>query len=105
MNSLCDICSTKEQLYVYEILKPLYDQINKSWNFQMCVDLYIYIIEVLHKASTLRCDPPGGSLQMSRAMRKCVMSYAINKGADQPSHSRSLISAFVVRCLECTIFL
>ena len=27
------------------------------------------------------------------------MSYAYNKGADQPAHSRSLISAFVVCCL------
>ena len=32
-------------------------------------------------------------------MRKPV--YANNKGADQPAHRRSLISAFVVRCLEC----
>ena len=29
----------------------------------------------------------------------CLMSHAINKGADQPAHPRSLISAFVVRCL------
>ena len=28
------------------------------------------------------------------------MSYANNKGADQPVHTRSLISAFVVRCLD-----
>ena len=27
----------------------------------------------------------------------CLMSYANNKGADQPAHPRSLISAFVVR--------
>ena len=38
-------------------------------------------------------------------MRKCVMSYANNKGADQPAHSRSLISAFVVRRLDSTISL
>ena len=36
-------------------------------------------------------------------MRKCVMSYATNKGADQPAHPRSLISAFVVRCLDSII--
>ena len=35
----------------------------------------------------------------------CLMSYANNKGADQPAHPRSLISAFVVRCLDCIIFL
>ena len=28
------------------------------------------------------------------------MPYANNKGADQPAHPRSLISAFVVRCLD-----
>ena len=28
------------------------------------------------------------------------MLYANNKGADQPAHSRSLISAMVVRCLD-----
>ena len=31
------------------------------------------------------------------------MLYANNKGADQPAHSRSLISAFVVRCLDSLI--
>ena len=30
--------------------------------------------------------------------KMCFMSYANNKGADQPAHPRSLISAFVVRC-------
>ena len=33
----------------------------------------------------------------------CLMSYANNKGADQPAHQRSLISAFVVRCLDSII--
>ena len=31
------------------------------------------------------------------------MSYANNKGADQPAHPHSLISAFVVRCLDSII--
>ena len=35
----------------------------------------------------------------------CLMSYANNKGADQPAHSRSLISAFVVCCLDSIISL
>ena len=38
-------------------------------------------------------------------MRKCVMSYANNKGADQPAHLRSLISAFVVHSLDSIISL
>ena len=32
-----------------------------------------------------------------------LMSYANNKGADQPAHPCSLISAFVVRCLDSII--
>ena len=31
------------------------------------------------------------------------MPYANNKGADQPAHPRSLISTFVVRCLDSMI--
>ena len=31
------------------------------------------------------------------------MLYANNKGEDQPAHARSLISAFVVRCLDTSI--
>ena len=33
------------------------------------------------------------------------MSYANNKGADQPAHPHSLISAFVVRCLDSIVSL
>ena len=38
-------------------------------------------------------------------VKMCLMSYANNKGADQPAHPRSLISAFVIRCLDSLIFL
>ena len=31
------------------------------------------------------------------------MPYANNKGTDQPAHPRSLISAFVLRCLDSII--
>ena len=31
------------------------------------------------------------------------MPYANNKGADQPAHPRSLISTFVVHCLDSMI--
>ena len=37
--------------------------------------------------------------------KMCLMSYANNKGADQPAHPRSLISAFSVRCLDSIISL
>ena len=35
--------------------------------------------------------------------KTCLISYANNKGADQPAHPRSLISTFVVRCLDSMI--
>ena len=35
----------------------------------------------------------------------CLMSYANNKGADQPAHPRSLISAFIVGCLDSVMSL
>ena len=37
--------------------------------------------------------------------KTCLMSNANNKGADQPAHPRSLISAFVVRCLDSVMSL
>ena len=33
----------------------------------------------------------------------CLMSYANNKGTDQPAHPHSLINAFVVRCLDSIV--
>ena len=37
--------------------------------------------------------------------KMCLTSYANNKDADQPAHPRSLISAFVVHCLDRIISL
>ena len=37
--------------------------------------------------------------------KMCLISYANNKGVDQPAHPRSLVSAFVVRCLDSIIYL
>ena len=42
-------------------------------------------------------------LYAPRHEKTCFMTYANNKGADQPAHPRSLISTFVVRCLYSTI--
>ena len=35
--------------------------------------------------------------------KMCLMPYANNKGADQPAHLHSLISTFVVHCLDSMI--
>ena len=37
--------------------------------------------------------------------KMCLMSYVNNKGADQPAHPLSLISAFVIHCLDSIISL
>ena len=37
--------------------------------------------------------------------KTCLMTYANNKGADQPAHPCSLISAFVVHCLDSVMSL
>ena len=36
-------------------------------------------------------------------VKMCLMPYANNKGADQPAHPHSLISIFVVHCLDSMI--
>ena len=37
--------------------------------------------------------------------KMCFMPYAKNKGADQPAHPHSLISTFVIRCLDSMIYI
>ena len=39
----------------------------------------------------------------TRREKTCFRWFANNKGEDQPAHSRSLISAFVIRLLESII--
>ena len=53
---------------------------------------------------TLPTIPPRRPLEPGHE-KMCLMSYANNKGADQPAHLHSLISAFVVRCLYSIIAL
>ena len=43
------------------------------------------------------------SLDLGLVAKNLSLEYANNKGADQPAHPRRLISAFVIRFLECTI--
>ena len=40
---------------------------------------------------------------VSHILRKPALPYATNKDKDQPAHLRSLISTFVVRCLDSII--
>ena len=45
------------------------------------------------------------NLKWASSWENLFMPYANNKGADQPEHPRSLISTFVVRCLDSIISL
>ena len=42
----------------------------------------------------------GSNFYFSYVMRKPVLPYVNNKGADQPAHPHSLISTFVFHCLD-----
>ena len=39
-----------------------------------------------------------------RREKTCLKGFANNTGTDQPAHPRMLISAFVIRFLESTVF-
>ena len=49
--------------------------------------------------SIIPCKVPFKIFELGHE-KMCLMSYANNKGADQPAHPRSLISAFIVLCLD-----
>ena len=50
-----------------------------------------------HRPKAFSCEPGHEKI--------CLMSFANNKGADQPAHPHSLISAFVARCLDSVLSL
>ena len=66
-------------------------------DFSLKRKLYYHWGKLLYRRTGLLFEP--GHEKM------CLMSYANNKGADQTARMRSLISAFVVRLLDCIISL
>ena len=55
-------------------------------------------IEIYCDMANPFCDTFG-----PRREKTCLWRFANNKGADQPAHPRSLISAFLIRLLESII--
>ena len=53
-----------------------------------------------NKYRTYNMDQP---IYGPRREKTCLPGFANNKDANQPAHSRSLISAFVIRLLESII--
>ena len=49
--------------------------------------------------ATCSYDTTENLLEPGNEKTRLIISYANNKGADQPAHPRSLISVFVVGCL------
>ena len=76
--------------------------LNPVNNFVSIQSLRIWIVFLAYANSRLKLifntNEPGHE-------KTCCMSYANNKDADQPVHPRSMISAFVVRCLESVMSL
>ena len=58
---------------------------------------------LLYKNETKVLDKYRLYLNGARRKKPCLREFANNKGADQPAHPRSLISAFVVRLLQSII--
>ena len=50
--------------------------------------------------TTLRDISEGSTKNRAASWQNLFLPYSNNKDADQPAHQRSLISAFVVRCLD-----
>ena len=84
----------------------------------------IWTFEKLEHKTSTQCDgnaddrgdyyssPCKGELKMcgksdrwATSWENLFMPYANSKGADQPAHPRSLISTFVVRCLDSMVSL
>ena len=63
-------------------------------------------IQNLHYLCIQRPSYTGCLIRYEPGHKKtCLMSYANNKAADQPAHPCSLISTFVVRCLDSVMSL
>ena len=67
--------------------------------------ILIYIWSYIHSFKNLLFTIKQFILYLSQIMRKSVLPYMNNKDADQPAHPHSLISIFVVRCLDSTIYI
>ena len=61
---------------------------------------YLMVFQPISQSYAMRCQ---SHCIWAMAWENQFMPYVNNKGTDQPAHPRSLISAFVVHCLDSTI--
>ena len=72
------------------------DLYSSDWSFFF---FFFFFFEVLFMTSEKE------ESNWATSWENVFIPYANNKGTDQPAHPRSLISAFVVRCLDSIIHL
>ena len=70
--------------------------VKKQWFYCVKKGSIFSYIHHYYRGANMIINEPGHE-------KMCLMSYANNKGADQPAHPRSLISAFIVRCVDSII--
>ena len=85
----------KIKIFMYKLLEQLpyckFTIIRENFNFTNILEFHLSQIQ--HSRETF--EP--------LHEKTCFMPYANNKGADQPMHLRSLISNFVIHCLDSII--
>ena len=64
---------------------------------------YEHILWVIIRIASIEAVLMTTHIIWTTSWENLFMPYANNKGADQPAHSRSLIRAFVIRCLDSII--
>ena len=84
-------------LYKLYIFSGYNSRINQDIKFKFSA--FLSLVEAIKcvKFQSDRCTCGTVSNKLSHVMTKPVLPYANKKGADQPAHPLSLISAFVVR--------
>ena len=91
-------------MYMYMQIKLFFSICHKSDLVYLNMDF----LKTYHKTfksytQLTRCSIRPLPYNVSHVMRKPVMPNANNKGTDQPVHPHSLISTFVVHCLDTII--
>ena len=106
----------RQDLVFYKVLKLPFFSIRASTIYNLYVwvcfanassvwQLHIIMICMCRKWYLL-CNAYVGTINFdtwATSWENLFMPYANSKGTDQPAHPRSLISAFVVRCLDSII--
>ena len=91
--SLCTLFAIRTHCFMVVFGSDVFTSRSFSaWNEYGVIKGCVHTMGAFHACQRITTGP--GHAKM------CLMPYGTNKGADQPAHPRSLISTFVVRCLD-----